>query len=255
MIQTKERPPAFAMTVAMSSHPFSNTEVLATNIKEVCGELLDIDADMEFNLAAFELCDVRWTSQALEIRWVEAKRMSTTSPVNLESLDRIGALDQTTLANMGFDQSEFSDVSTAQLVHRSMARSVEPVTAYLETKTFIDRTVAGGKFPGARVVISRNVVGELLSVVAHWPQFAELIDISVTADPFDDESLPLDAIVGEVLAVEGLFVPTLDETGLVVSGRVVSEVLYQSLPDHGSKTLSRCFFDQRATECSGVEFE
>lgn len=203
-----------------------------------CGEFEPIDIDLDETAACrfwFREDQAAWS-----VRLLQVEVSHDSKPMEKTALAGVQREDVALIQRLGVDVEELDDLSTNQIAAVTTEDGVQGAPEYQVTMTAADRRVSGVAIVGSRVVVVRNNKGDLLEVVAFWPDLSAA-DLRVTSEPeADTHGAAADGFV--VTDVDAVYLPTRTVDGAVLDGEVYSEVFVEvENPFGGARRSSRLY--------------
>lgn len=167
-----------------SAQPLADTAALIDRLGTLCGSVTTKETLAEIVLVG-EWCDGsvlpdggRFTIQTTASVTEERK-----AALSAAEIEEVTALDTAILGYLGFDLSEFGDISTLEVISDT---GTEESRRWIGTTTIVERYVGDAWIPGSRVTVSRNASGAVADVTATWPAFDLNTLYSDTESSMDD---------------------------------------------------------------------
>lgn len=237
---------SLAAALPPSSQPFGTEEGVSRMLDAACGETsretlgVGDDVDGVWCTGFIDADQAR-----IQLVFTDADTTETRPDASSEAtLEAVGTEDLAYLVGLGFDESEFENPVTREIVVTDEDGSGGLVKSYLGTMTFVDRAVGDHRVPGHRVVLMRDTKGALAMLTAHWPAFDTITPVVGGTSALDEGTyaklLGVDtAAVRQVFPV--LVVDGVAEGAVGAARELVAVVVSAAGPQGGQVWVARYF--------------
>lgn len=236
-----------ASAIPATHQPFGSPSAIAALLEAACGETTrarvgdgevvegeDCTGFLDADQARFELA-------------LSGADLVTTRPTESasKSLDDLRTRDVDLLVSLGFDESEFYDVQTRDILVTDAEEDGKLTRSYLGTMTFVSRGFGDLRVPNSRAVVVRDAAGALAVLTASWPALDVTTELIAPAPTYEVEDYAkvlgieasdIEETVG-VLALDGV------ADGAVGTARQVVAVSYRVQGPDGSTAGVVRYFD------------